>query len=51
VGRVGDGLVIEVEDDGAGRDGELSRVADRVGAIGGSLEQGPAGLRVELPCA
>jgi signal transduction histidine kinase len=48
--RDGDQLVIDIRDDGAGRESELSHVADRVGALGGSLRTAPAGLRAELPC-
>jgi signal transduction histidine kinase len=48
--RAGNRLVVEIEDDGADREAELSHVADRVGALGGSLETGPSSMRAELPC-
>ncbi|HEX5896306.1 MAG TPA: histidine kinase [Thermoleophilaceae bacterium] len=44
-------LVVTVEDDGAGRDGPLVHVADRVGALGGSVDARPTTIRAELPCA
>lgn len=44
-------LVIEVEDDGRARTSPPSAVDDRVGAIGGSADVGPSGLRAVLPCA
>jgi hypothetical protein len=43
--------VITVEDDGARRSGRLVHLADRVGALGGSLEVGATTLRAEIPCA
>jgi signal transduction histidine kinase len=49
--RAGDRLIVCVEDDGAGRDGALVHLADRVGALGGSVETGATTLRAELPCA
>jgi signal transduction histidine kinase len=50
-GRAGDRLVVTVEDDGADRDSPLVHVADRVGALGGSVETRARVLRAELPCA
>jgi hypothetical protein len=46
-----DMLVVTVDDDGAGRDVPLVHVADRVGALAGSLEVGGNTIRAELPCA
>jgi signal transduction histidine kinase len=43
-------LVVTVSDDGSGRDGTLVHVADRVGALGGSIRANATTLRVELPC-
>jgi signal transduction histidine kinase len=48
---VEDILVVSVEDDGAVRGAPLMHVADRVGAIGGSVEVRGTTLRAELPCA
>jgi signal transduction histidine kinase len=43
-------LVVQVRDDGAAGTSTLLHIADRVGALGGSLEVGPHSLRVEIPC-
>jgi signal transduction histidine kinase len=43
-------LVIVVEDDGSERTSSMVSVADRVAAVGGTLELGPAGVRAEMPC-
>jgi signal transduction histidine kinase len=43
-------LVVTVEDDGSERASAMVRPADRVGALGGSLEVGPMILRAEIPC-
>jgi signal transduction histidine kinase len=51
VSRAGDRLSISVEDDGTDRDTSLVRVADRVGALGGTVDAGVTALRAELPCA
>jgi signal transduction histidine kinase len=51
VSRAGDRLVISVEDDGTERDTPLVHVADRVGALGGTVDAGVTVLRAELPCA
>ena len=48
VGRAGAHLVVEA--DGAGT-GPFTDLADRVGAIGGSLAADQVGLRAEIPCA
>jgi signal transduction histidine kinase len=50
-GTLEDTLVVSVGDDGAGRDEPLVHVADRVGALGGSVEFGVNTIRAELPCA
>jgi signal transduction histidine kinase len=44
-------LVVSVEDDGFGRTSAMAQSADRVGALGGSLEVGSMILRAEIPCA
>jgi signal transduction histidine kinase len=44
-------LIVSIEDDGAGPRSSMDRLADRVGAIGGSLIVEPTGLRADLPCA
>jgi hypothetical protein len=44
-------LVVEARHDGDGEGGSLVHVADRIGALGGTLEVGPARLRAEVPCA
>jgi signal transduction histidine kinase len=43
-------LVITAKDDGAPRSSRLVQLADRVGALGGSLEVGRRTLRAEIPC-
>jgi signal transduction histidine kinase len=43
-------LVVQVRDDGAAGTSTLLHIADRVGALGGSLEVGPHSLRAEIPC-
>ena len=43
-------LVVQVRDDGAAGASTLLHIADRVGALGGSLEVGPHSLRAEIPC-
>jgi signal transduction histidine kinase len=43
-------LKITVEDDGSERTSSMVSVADRVAAVGGTLELGPAGVRAEMPC-
>jgi len=42
--------VIELRHDGAGTPAPLVHVADRVGAVGGTLEVTPRRVRAELPC-
>jgi signal transduction histidine kinase len=51
VRRDGGQLVLTVEDDGAPRSSRLLHLADRVGALGGSLAVGATTLRAEIPCA
>jgi signal transduction histidine kinase len=50
VGQDRDRLVVATDDDGAPRSAGLVHLADRVGALGGSLLVGDAQLRAELPC-
>jgi signal transduction histidine kinase len=50
VAREGDRLVVTVNDDGARRSSRLVHLADRIGALGGSLDAGPTTLRAEIPC-
>jgi signal transduction histidine kinase len=49
--RDDDRLVVAVEDDGSDRDSELVRLADRVGALGGTLDVESTRLRAMIPCA
>jgi signal transduction histidine kinase len=51
VARVDDSLVVTARDDGEMRTSPLVHVADRIGALGGTLEVTPAMLRAEIPCA
>jgi signal transduction histidine kinase len=44
-------LVVEVEDDGSERTSTMIHLADRVGAVGGTLEVEPTTLLAEIPCA
>jgi signal transduction histidine kinase len=48
VGRAADHLVVEAEGTGTG---PFTDLADRVGAIGGTLTAGRLGLRADIPCA
>ena len=43
--------LVAIEDDGAPRSARLVHLADRVGALGGSLDVGATTLRAEIPCA
>jgi signal transduction histidine kinase len=43
-------LVVTVEDDGSGRTAAMVQLADRVGALDGTLAAEPTRLRAELPC-
>jgi signal transduction histidine kinase len=49
--RDGGRLLVTVHDDGARRSTELVHLADRIGALGGTLDAGPRTLRAEIPCA
>jgi signal transduction histidine kinase len=44
-------LIVTVEDNGSGDVSPMVTVADRVGALGGSLSTGLAVCRAEIPCA
>jgi signal transduction histidine kinase len=50
VAREDQQLVVQVRDDGGGGTSRLLHLADRVGALGGSLEVRPHSLRAEIPC-
>jgi hypothetical protein len=50
VDRENDRLVITAVDDGAPRSSRLVHLADRVGALGGSLDVAATTLRVDMPC-
>ena len=50
VARDGGRLVVTVEDDGTDRTSSMVQLADRVGALEGTLAAEPRRLRVELPC-
>jgi signal transduction histidine kinase len=43
-------LVVQISDDAAAGTSTLLHIADRVGALGGSLEVRPHSLRAEIPC-
>jgi signal transduction histidine kinase len=43
-------LVVQVSDNGAAGASAVLHIADRVGALGGSLEIGRHSLRAEIPC-
>ncbi len=43
-------LVVNVQDDGSERTSTMVHLADRVGAVGGSLEVDPTTVRAEIPC-
>jgi signal transduction histidine kinase len=49
--REDDRLVLDAADDGAARTSLMVHLADRVGALGGSLEVAPMRVRAEVPCA
>ncbi len=51
VGREEGRLIVTLRDDGAARMSPLVHLADRVGALGGSLEVGETTLRAVVPCA
>jgi signal transduction histidine kinase len=50
ISQEGGWLVVTVEDDGPGDASRMVAVADRVGALGGSLSTGRAVCRAEIPC-
>jgi signal transduction histidine kinase len=50
VAREDEQLVVQIRDDGAARTSPLLPIADRVGALGGSLEVEPHSLRAKIPC-
>ena len=50
VGQDRERLVVATDDDGAPRSAGLVHLADRVGALGGSLVAGDTKLRAEMPC-
>jgi len=50
VARENEQLVVQVRDDGAAGASALPNIADRVGALGGSLEVRPHSLRADIPC-
>jgi hypothetical protein len=43
-------LAVNVEDDGSERTSTMVHLADRVGAVGGSLEVDATTVRAEIPC-
>jgi signal transduction histidine kinase len=50
VAREDEQLVVQVRDDGTAGASALLPIADRVGALGGSLEVEPHSLRAKIPC-
>ena len=48
--REGGQLIVTIQDDGAARAASLVTLADRVGALGGSLLIQPTSCRAEIPC-
>jgi signal transduction histidine kinase len=50
VARADRQLVVQVRDDGAAGASAFLHIADRVGALGGSLEVRAHSLRAEIPC-
>jgi signal transduction histidine kinase len=48
--REDDWLVLDAADDGSARTSLLVHLADRVGALGGSLKVAPTWVRAEVPC-
>ena len=50
-GREDGFLALVVEDDGSDRRSGLVQVADRIGAVGGTLDLEPTRLRAVIPCA
>jgi signal transduction histidine kinase len=50
VGREEERLVVTIEHDGAEPSSDLVHLADRVGALGGTIELAQGSLRAEIPC-
>jgi hypothetical protein len=50
VGREEGRVIVTLRDDGAARTSPLVYLADRIGALGGSLEVGGTTLRAVVPC-
>jgi glucose-6-phosphate-specific signal transduction histidine kinase len=50
VDREGERLLVTIEDDGSDRSSPLIHLADRIGALGGSLEVSQTTLRAAIPC-
>jgi signal transduction histidine kinase len=50
VDREGERLLVTVEDDGSEHSSPLIHLADRIGALGGSLEVSQTTLRAAIPC-
>jgi glucose-6-phosphate-specific signal transduction histidine kinase len=48
--RDDDRLVLDAEDNGSARTSLMVHLADRVGALGGSLDVAPMRVRAEVPC-
>jgi signal transduction histidine kinase len=44
-------LLVTVEDDGTDRTASIESAADRIGAVGGTLDVRPTRLRANIPCA
>jgi signal transduction histidine kinase len=49
--REGERLIVATKDDGSDRVSTLVHLADRIGALGGSLDVGQRTLRATIPCA
>ena len=43
-------LTVEINDDGAARTSGMTRLVDRIGALGGNLHISPRTLKAEIPC-
>lgn len=50
VGHQDEHLELVARDDGASRPSHAVRAADRIGALGGTVEVGPTSLHAEIPC-
>ena len=51
VARKGEHLELVARDDGVPRSALAVRAADRIGALGGTVDVGPVSLHAEIPCA